>query len=71
MATIYYERLQGKLNILADAVQYDVSSSFGRPVKIKAVRLVMTKNQVFASALLEILKWKQVLPNAEHLQKRG
>lgn len=29
MATIHYERLQGKLNILADAAKYDVSSSFG------------------------------------------
>ena len=33
MATIYYERLQGKLNILADAAKYDVSSSFGRTRK--------------------------------------
>lgn len=27
MATIHYERLQGKLNILADAAKYDVSCS--------------------------------------------
>ena len=27
MATINYERLQGKLNILADAAKYDVSCS--------------------------------------------